>query len=327
MTEKFHHNTEIKKDIGPNILIDWTKENWELWDSLHKFNDWKIWEPERKLVVSYLEDKNKLSDYTKYQRNLLNKEINGDFKIKILHNLKIMWRSFVDLKKALKKEWFYKWDTNWNFSKELLISLINFQKKNKIKPFWLFWEKTAEKLFFQKYYELIKQVAEKENFPADKLLKLVKLENPYFIPNKKAKNSTAFWLTQMNDKTWDQYWKDLDRNNPEHQLIAAVRYMKVLVKKTWDYSIAFALYNAWENFADVKSINTIKNYIRKNPKIAKKIVEAWKQNLVNKSVQLAKKVYLIASVAAYENISYNEAKKIVNNKWNKDFLSKMRFIV
>ena len=165
-----------QKNYDPEILIDNVRGNWELWDEFHRFNDWKFWNDEKKLVTEYLQNVN---NFSKYQKWLLNKEINGDFQIKLTEQLRKSWRNFSDLAKSLKIKWYYHWNVKNNFSKELLKALIEFKNKNNLEA-WLLWPKTIEKLFAEKYIKIIAEIEKRENIPNWVLLILIRHENPYF---------------------------------------------------------------------------------------------------------------------------------------------------
>jgi hypothetical protein len=57
-------------------------------------------------------------------------------------------------------------------------------------------------------------------------IKTLGFESGGFNPDAKNPLSSARGIGQMTDETWAQYGKGLDRNNPEHQIDAAIRYMK-----------------------------------------------------------------------------------------------------
>jgi len=57
-------------------------------------------------------------------------------------------------------------------------------------------------------------------------IKTLGFESGGFNPAAKNLKSSAYGIGQMTDETWAQYGKGLDRNNPEHQIDAAIRYMK-----------------------------------------------------------------------------------------------------
>lgn len=68
-------------------------------------------------------------------------------------------------------------------------------------------------------------------------VKTLGFESGGFNPNAKNPKSSAFGIGQMTDETWAIYGKGLDRNNPEHQIDAAIRYMKDIretFKKNFD---------------------------------------------------------------------------------------------
>lgn len=57
-------------------------------------------------------------------------------------------------------------------------------------------------------------------------IKTLGFESGGFNPAAKNLKSSAYGIGQMTDETWAEYGKGLDRNNPEHQIDAAIRYMK-----------------------------------------------------------------------------------------------------
>lgn len=319
-------NIYKNKNFKGSILIDGNKYNWELWDNFHPFKDWKFdtenWEKE--LVIAYIQDENNISNLNDYKRNLLEKSINNDFKIKTLKRLKIFWRTIKELQIKLKEKW-YVWKIDWKFSKELLKLVFKFQEDNWFEP-WIIWVDSFDILFFSEYKEIASKIAEKKGIPKKLFIRLLKKENPYFNPKKWVWWwNTAFGLWQMNDVTWKDYWKWLDKNNAKDQLTASANYLLSLKEYAGDFRIASALYNTWRFFHLVSQWKVLK-YLKENGQINKILQENNKLWLVKKNETLAKKAYLIWAISFYWEISYKEASKIINN-WTDKFKKDFRFNV
>ena len=161
------------------------------------------------------------------------------------------------------------------------------------------WEKFSA--WYEKYKDLVWEVAANHSRISEQELKwLIDHENRNWDPMISAPWSSAYWLWQMINSTWLEYWKWLDRSNPKDQLEATCRYLDAIMDRQWcSIELAKAYYNTWEwihSISDAKA----KDFASKNPAISKKI--KWEINA---------KSYLTWAVAYYNDISFDKASQMV----------------
>jgi SLT domain-containing protein len=93
---------------------------------------------------------------------------------------------------------------------------------------------------------LLSEAAQIAGVPASWVPGLMEIARRESSFNPRAKNpkSSAYGLFQFLDGTWKTYGQGLDRNNPLHQAIAAIRYVKQRYG-TPDKALAFWNENKW----------------------------------------------------------------------------------
>jgi hypothetical protein len=187
---------------------------------------------------------------------------------------------------------YYNKDKNW----KTLIFLNERKKWTNPESFYKPWK--------ENFLQIVEQVA--SNFPKipkQKLTTLINHENWKWNPYVKAAKTSAYWLWQMIDRTWDNIWKWLDRQNPTDQLVATCRLLNEIMKNTnCSIELALAYYNTWQGINKISNTKAI-NYAKRNPAIRKLI--PYKINEINR------KRYFIWAVAYYNDISYKNAEKLI----------------
>lgn len=156
----------------------------------------------------------------------------------------------------------------------------------------------------KEYYKLlISDLSDKYNVPEDKVISLINHENHKWDINIKSQYSSAYWLWQMIDSTWKRFWIWLDRNSPEWQIEATLRYMSYIKStKQCSWEEVLAYYNTWEWILNISNYKA-KEFYDNNPIIARKIPFSKEY--------ITPEIYFNWAVAYYNNLSYNEALKIV----------------
>lgn len=121
-------------------------------------------------------------------------------------------------------------------------------------------------------------------------IKTLGFESGGFNPKAKNPDSSAYGIGQMTDETWAIYGKGLDRNNPEHQIDAAIRYMRDIkasflnnLKREPTNSELYVFYQqgpsggtALLKYPDMKAIDVLTSVYNGN---RKKAVSAVQNNL------------------------------------------------
>lgn len=166
------------------------------------------------------------------------------------------------------------------------------QTINKFVPVENLWK------WYLQYKDIVVEVAWKYGIRPEKLITLINHENGAWDPLARAPWSSAYWLGQMIDSTWNTHWKWLDRNDPKDQLEATCRYLSAIMnRKNCPVELAMAYYNTGEWIRNVSS-SEISKFARLNPAISRKI-PAW--------TQLTPDTYFRAAVAYYNDTTYQEA--------------------
>ena len=148
--------------------------------------------------------------------------------------------------------------------------------------------------------EMLSVVAEKAKIPQDVFLTLIEKESA-FDNFAEAQSSSAVWLSQMIDGTWETHGKWLDRTNPFHQAIAAARYLAFIKEKndcSWEEATAY--YNTWEQFAAQSNEPVDDDYIEWNLATIVQLIPGtlWK-TLEELSGNITKSQYFAAATAYY----------------------------
>ncbi len=130
---------------------------------------------------------------------------------------------------------------------------------------------------FQEYDEQIRKYSNELNVPSNVVLQLFIKEWSNWDPKASPSSSTAIWLWQILDWTWsdiksriapmyDIPWDNLERHNPEHQIIASCAYLKYLYDNytDWNWWEAIVFYHTWPWVTDAN----VSNYIQNNPAVA-----------------------------------------------------------
>ena len=193
---------------------------------------------------------------------------------------------------------------NWNVIKveETIIWWLSLESSD-----WTLYKHLSEiglisPVWYEFYKRKIPLIVDKyPNISEENLIKLIKHENKWWDPLKWAPGTTAYGLWQMIDDTWKIYGKWLDRNSWEDQLEATCRYLEAIMKnKSCSIELAMAYYNTWEGIMNI-SRETLDKFMNNNPSIKSKM--DWNPE-INEN-------YFIAAVAYYNNISFEDAQKIV----------------
>lgn len=137
----------------------------------------------------------------------------------------------------------------------------------------------------------------------ENLIRLINKENAAWDPLKWSTVWTsAYWLWQITKWTWQDYWKWLNRNNPEHQLEATCRILVDKMKeKKCNIYLALAYYNTGSGIMKI-SDSTLRSYYSKNPAISKRI-PSW--------TPVSREAYFTAAVSYYNDLSYAQAKELI----------------
>ncbi len=185
------------------------------------------------------------------------------------------------------------------------------------------------------YMEDILETEAKTWVPAEVLINLIYHENPSWdFASHMAKydpKEWVYWLWQMQPKTWDQVkWKvwisgSLKNSNARDQILVVAAYLQhiketkhcswwqaVLWYHLWEWQAMWLVW--WEiNWKKYSANELTELYARKNPSIAE-IIPKWEG--------INPKTYYIAALAFYNDISYDEAKKIISTS-NTDLTQKL----
>lgn len=156
--------------------------------------------------------------------------------------------------------------------------------------------------WYEKYKEIVYEVAKENGIAPEDLINLVNHENWKWDPMATVPWSSAYWLCQLTNDSWNYYGKWLDRNNPRDQLTAACRCLNNILRvKRCPMQIAMWYYNTWMWVMNV-GIDTIKKFARLNPAISRRIPS---------NVHLTHKAYFTAAVSYYSDISFERASALV----------------
>ena len=325
----FGWNKELNKfiwagDLLPidkidKVIINWVEWERKLnprpwyysaeWKYLSVFDNYKIeivsekeftWEEKEQSLLAF---KNRFEEIRK-------PEVISNFRELLSEN----WEN-----NSIDLDWFSKadlqiivWYLTNNFSNENLWN-INFDLEK-----WVIstksWESINEVInkfipkeslwkWYEKYKDIVIEVANKYWIKPESLIILINHENARWDPLAWAPWSSAYWLWQMINSTWAAYWYWLDRNNPHDQLEATCRYLsKIKERQNCSDDLAMAYYNTWEGIMRI-SDSKVREFARINPAISNKIPS---------SEYLDAKTYFIWAVAYYNDKSFSQAKNIVS---------------
>ncbi len=287
------YKSQVDKELIKTILNK--DENKYLWVSLNEewnivvwenFNIGHLWEA----LSWYRETSDKINKYLKNNKSLSeNKSINFNISELWLDNNSIfLENAFKNIIWNEKVDVFIEWDN------------IKIDSSNTDLTIWEIFSTGYEYEWnwtnHEKYLSAINEASSKYWVPSWAIIQLIYHENRSWNPNIKAPWSSAYWLWQMINSTWNTYG-EWDRNNPRDQLMATARYMKhIQENKNCSWEEVLAYYNTWE-WIMLWGVD-IDNYYNLNPAISNKILNLPRNN----------KNYFIWAVAYYNDISFNEAK-------------------
>ena len=211
-------------------------------------------------------------------------------------------------------------------SNDSTIQKNNFQKKNEtnsinqevsktawIKVDHLSYPKILETLeskniavWPSEYMSTIYTLSQKYNIEPDSFVRLINRENSKWDKTAKNPKWSSYWLGQMTTSTWNIHGKWLDRQNPHDQLEATAKYLRyILDTKKCSINLAVAFYHTGESF-DYQSHDLVTSGIVNNhPGIVRSIPSQNKKNGVSK------RDYFISTLARYNDITFNQAEKLI----------------
>jgi len=154
------------------------------------------------------------------------------------------------------------------------------------------WERREE--FLKTFQDVLKRESEKYNIPQDIVVNLIQKESK-FNPKARPPEGSAFWLGQHIDSTWRQVSSfpeftniDLDRQNPEHQIMATFAYLNHLRGyKSCSIEDAVIYYHTGPGFKD----SNVENALRLNPAIARNM--RWAEMTAQNYIKAAKEFYWV----------------------------------
>lgn len=182
----------------------------------------------------------------------------------------------------------------------------------------------------EEYENYLSKYSKMYNIPKNSLIQLINHENRDWNPSiytsgrtKPVDWQTAFWLWQHIKSTWeDVRFRVLDNNNidiwehwvsnPEMQILATAEYLSYLKKlRDCSWEEAMAYYNTWPNIFST-SIETIYDYVEKNPVIANLIpwVEVKNKKIISWKDVITAESYFTAATWYYSDKTYTEAESI-----------------
>lgn len=302
---------EVKSD-----WVIYTREwlNWEFfnWNERLKIHDWT------NIEVTNLrtkEDIDKMNDLNTSDIKELSKFVDSDIAIEwvsrwikdkdILINLSSKLENLWDYERKLKSEelftilsrmkWVYWFDYDSKPFKDIVLNndIENFSK-------WYYDSLENHESWYEKYKDLVNEVASKYWIEPSKLKQLIDHENRKWNPNSKAPWSSAYGLWQMINDTWLIYWKWFDRSDPKGQLEATCKYLNsIMTRKNCSIELAMAYYNTWEWVHGIWNDKAI-DYANKNPAISKLI--EW---------SITPDSYFKAAIAYYNDTTFKQASTLV----------------
>ena len=161
-----------------------------------------------------------------------------------------------------------------------------------------------------KYIPEILKIEKKLWIPAEVLINLIYHENPEWNEDEQKKSWWAYGLWQFFSAAWKdaiKFWEkkgihlpeNMKEATPEEQLWATALYLKTREKLNWNWNwiLATVAYNSWNlNITDEQA----KKFFIKNPPLRNKL---WEREENRKN-------YIIASIAFYYDLPFNEAEKL-----------------
>ena len=304
--------------------ISKVKINWILWERRYEPRPWY-----------YLSNGKYLAIFDNYEVEIvLGEELWEKDLEKYNNSIKercrdVRWKELiVDFQKSIKDLTLKSIKYEWKFKQDFFM-LLSFIKKNQtsfyenlefdennfeinIKNWKTFWDIKFPKYlweWFYKYKEMLVDVCADYTFISEMdLAILINHENPSWDPYTSAPWSSAYWLWQMIDSTWNKYWYWLERSNPRDQLEATCRYLKNIIEnKKCSIKLAMAYYNTWERIMNISKSKAVE-YARKNPAITRKILQWGK---IKDIKEMTPEFYFTWAVAYYNDINYKEAERLV----------------
>lgn len=154
------------------------------------------------------------------------------------------------------------------------------------------WERKDE--FLQVFGEVLKRESVKYNIPENIVINLIEKESK-FNPKARPPKGSAYWLGQHIDWTWKQISSfpeftsiDLDRQNPEHQIMATFAYLNHLRDyKSCSIEEAVIYYHTWPWFKD----SNVAEALRLNPAVERNM--RWREMTAKNYVDAAKEFYWV----------------------------------
>lgn len=164
------------------------------------------------------------------------------------------------------------------------------QKRLEERKKWDIYKEFKKESFMSTFWEVVKRESSKYDIPQDIAINLMYKESG-FNPYIKSTDSSAYGLWQFITGTWKQVKNfpeftniDLDKQNPEHQIMAVFAYLNYLKWLKWcTNEEAVIYYHTWPGFNE----NSLNKAMRANRDIAKKM--HWKS--VQAYMEAAKEYY------------------------------------
>jgi len=228
---------------------------------------------------------------------------------------KLSWKRF-------EKNFELKQDIEGNYSVNLkewklsdMFSMTNYLRNTDNAKEYLNWKSTHEK-----YKNILKKYAEQYSVPVEILTHLIYKENSGWNVNAKNGSSSAYWLGQFTEGTWNDTRKRIRRNwgwdiwphwfpNWDKQIQATAELLahnRAIKDCTWQEAVAY--HNTWlwilsSSRSDILHVAWI------NGVISNKIpgVRIVGTSIVEGRNNISPEIYFTAAVAYYNDISYSEA--------------------
>lgn len=106
------------------------------------------------------------------------------------------------------------------------------------------------KVRYKKYIPYVEKKLKENSIPLDfKYLPIVESS----LDPKALSNKWALWLWQFMPETWKRFWLKINDDIDERldfvkSTDAAIKYIKFLYEKFWNWTLVAAAYNRWENW-------------------------------------------------------------------------------
>jgi len=162
-------------------------------------------------------------------------------------------------------------------------------------------KKIARNIEIEDFNSEMLKILEEYNIPYYIVANLIDKENCWWDPDRKSEYSSAYWLSQTTNDTWDFLskkikWK-VDRNSPlDHIRIICANIMHIKKTKQCSYEEVYWYYNTWLNVKNISN-RTLKSYIAWNTPIRNKIP-------LNKKDNVTPEIFWRSAIAYYTSKNY-----------------------